>query len=161
MFCSKCGKEMPDDAVICTGCGCLLKKDIAPQAATSSGLNSSAPQAAQGNAEAKAKRIAKIFFFVSVSIICFAIYLFARGLSKNDVNVNIYQNRIYANLYFRDGYFLASWIFSWFGLGGAITGYVMSRKSKSEALELTSFLLLGKAIVLWIVSLMFCSVYVF
>ena len=27
MYCSKCGKEMPDDAVICTGCGCLLKKE--------------------------------------------------------------------------------------------------------------------------------------
>lgn len=26
MYCSKCGKEMPDDAVICTGCGCLLNK---------------------------------------------------------------------------------------------------------------------------------------
>lgn len=141
MFCSKCGKEMPDDAVICTGCGCLLKKDIAPQTATSSGLNSSALQAAQGNAEAKAKKIARIFFFVSVAIICFVDICF--------------------NQSFSDRYVLASWIFSWFGLGGAITGYVMSRKSKSEALELTSFLLLGKAIVLWIVSLRFCSVYVF
>ncbi|MDD6995735.1 MAG: hypothetical protein SPH68_04290 [Candidatus Borkfalkiaceae bacterium] len=26
MYCSKCGKEMPDEAVVCTGCGCLLHK---------------------------------------------------------------------------------------------------------------------------------------
>ena len=24
MFCSKCGKELPNDAVICTGCGCVV-----------------------------------------------------------------------------------------------------------------------------------------
>ena len=26
MYCSKCGKEMSDDAIICTGCGCLLNR---------------------------------------------------------------------------------------------------------------------------------------
>lgn len=25
MFCSKCGKEVPEDAVVCTGCGCLIE----------------------------------------------------------------------------------------------------------------------------------------
>ena len=25
MFCSKCGKEIPKEAVICTGCGCLTE----------------------------------------------------------------------------------------------------------------------------------------
>ena len=25
MFCSKCGKEIADEAVICTGCGCAVK----------------------------------------------------------------------------------------------------------------------------------------
>lgn len=25
MFCSKCGKEIADEAIICTGCGCAVK----------------------------------------------------------------------------------------------------------------------------------------
>ena len=25
MYCSVCGKEISDDAVICTGCGCMIK----------------------------------------------------------------------------------------------------------------------------------------
>lgn len=35
MFCPKCGKEIPDDAVICTGCGRMVQsmgKPSAPQA---------------------------------------------------------------------------------------------------------------------------------
>ena len=27
MFCTKCGKELADDAVICTGCGCLANPE--------------------------------------------------------------------------------------------------------------------------------------
>ena len=30
MFCTKCGKELADDAIVCTGCGCLA--DSTPQA---------------------------------------------------------------------------------------------------------------------------------
>ncbi len=28
MFCSNCGKELPDNAVVCTGCGCLVNGDL-------------------------------------------------------------------------------------------------------------------------------------
>ena len=27
MFCSHCGKELPDDAYVCMNCGCLAKKE--------------------------------------------------------------------------------------------------------------------------------------
>lgn len=27
MFCTRCGKECPDDAVVCMGCGCAIKTD--------------------------------------------------------------------------------------------------------------------------------------
>ena len=26
MFCTKCGKEIPDEAVVCIGCGCLTEQ---------------------------------------------------------------------------------------------------------------------------------------
>ena len=30
-FCSKCGKELMDEAVICPNCGCPVEKNVAPQ----------------------------------------------------------------------------------------------------------------------------------
>lgn len=30
MFCSKCGKEITDEAVVCPGCGCPIKKPVNP-----------------------------------------------------------------------------------------------------------------------------------
>ncbi len=35
MYCTVCGKEIPDDAVICTGCGCAVKKEKAGVSASS------------------------------------------------------------------------------------------------------------------------------
>ena len=29
-FCQKCGKEIMDEAVVCPGCGCAIKNDVAP-----------------------------------------------------------------------------------------------------------------------------------
>jgi len=42
MFCSKCGKEIHDEAVVCVHCGCELKPRITQQAiedVPSTGLN--------------------------------------------------------------------------------------------------------------------------
>jgi len=30
-FCSKCGKELADEAVICTGCGCAVRSEAKPK----------------------------------------------------------------------------------------------------------------------------------
>lgn len=38
MFCSKCGKEISNDAVICINCGCAVQKVATP--ATNSSFNS-------------------------------------------------------------------------------------------------------------------------
>lgn len=32
MYCSKCGKEIMDEAVVCPGCGCAIKNDVLPHA---------------------------------------------------------------------------------------------------------------------------------
>lgn len=33
-FCSKCGKEIMDEAVICPGCGCAIEKEVTPAKVT-------------------------------------------------------------------------------------------------------------------------------
>lgn len=59
-FCSHCGKEVNDEAIICTGCGCEIQKDN--KNSNSSGL----------------KNAAKIFMMVSaISLGTSAIFMFA------------------------------------------------------------------------------------
>ena len=33
-YCSKCGKEIMDEAVICPGCGCAIKEEVKPVVTT-------------------------------------------------------------------------------------------------------------------------------
>ena len=39
MYCTTCGKEVLDEAVICPGCGCILKKEDKKKEVTSSENN--------------------------------------------------------------------------------------------------------------------------
>ncbi|MBE7063462.1 MAG: zinc ribbon domain-containing protein [Ruminococcaceae bacterium] len=39
MYCSVCGKEVMDSAVICPGCGCMIKKEGVKTGVVSSGTN--------------------------------------------------------------------------------------------------------------------------
>lgn len=39
MYCSVCGKEVMEEAVICPGCGCMIKKEGTKTSAASSGTN--------------------------------------------------------------------------------------------------------------------------
>ena len=118
MYCSKCGKEMPDDAVICTGCGCLLKKEAEKPTYENVYLNS--PRVAQDEYyENRSKTIAKICFIISLVLI---------GLAK-------FINGIFAL------------IISILALGSTITEFVFSRKQPSEAIRLVSAMLLAEAIV--------------
>ena len=34
MYCSVCGKEISENAVVCTGCGCMIKKSASTQPQT-------------------------------------------------------------------------------------------------------------------------------
>lgn len=39
MYCSVCGKEVMDEAVICPSCGCMIKKDGIKTSIASSGID--------------------------------------------------------------------------------------------------------------------------
>lgn len=41
MYCSTCGKEIPDEAVICTGCGCMVQKANVTKAPAANGAEKS------------------------------------------------------------------------------------------------------------------------
>lgn len=166
MYCSKCGKEMPDDAVICTGCGCLLKKEA--EKPTFENIYLKAPRVAQDEYyENRSKTIAKICFLISLILIGIAIYVFAVGISGVDVSTyaetatNTARIRCYSYLYFDSSRFLVSWIFSMLALGGTITEFVFSRKQTSEAVKMVSSLMLSMSILSFLISLRFCVAYFF
>ncbi|MGN1061584.1 MAG: zinc-ribbon domain-containing protein [Candidatus Scatosoma sp.] len=73
MYCSKCGKEMPDDAVVCTGCGCLLDKKEERQKVNNNEMcgdgyipESTAARGAENNWLKKAA----VLFLVSLALLC-------------------------------------------------------------------------------------------
>ncbi len=170
MYCSKCGKEMPDDAVICTGCGCLLKKEA--EKPTSENVYFNSPRIARNEYyENRSKSIAKICFLISLILIGIAIYVFAVGISSifistyAEIKTNSYTSQAYiscsSRVYFEDSRFLVSWIFSMLALGSTITEFVFSRKQTSEAMKMVSSLMLSIAILSFLISLRFCAVYFF
>lgn len=161
---------MPDDALICTGCGCLLKKEVEKPTSENVCLNS--PRVAQGEYyENRSNTIAKICFLISLILIGIAIYVFAVGVSgifistHAEVVTNSYTSKAYIScdsyVYFRSRYFLVSWIFSMLALGSTITEFVFSRKQTSEAMKMVSSLMLSMAILSFLISLRFCVVYFF
>ena len=64
-FCSKCGAEMFDDAVICVKCGCPVESVAAPAGAVSSGTGVSTA--------------AKVFMIIGTVLM--ALYTFCIGLA--------------------------------------------------------------------------------
>lgn len=71
MFCSKCGKEMPDDAVVCTGCGCLLHKIEEPQTVNKGdGEAHGKIDYSLVDAEKKLQNKAALFAFIALSCLC-------------------------------------------------------------------------------------------
>lgn len=78
MFCSKCGKEMPDDAVLCTGCGCLLHKKEEPQMVNKGATDEESrvqnenftAHVSADSADKKLQKKAALFFLISLAFLC-------------------------------------------------------------------------------------------
>lgn len=135
MYCSKCGKEMQDDAVVCTGCGCLLKtvaetKKLAQQ--TEKSCDTCRDEELNGkneHVENICKKATKVLFIVSLGLFCLA-----RILSS----------------YFGIAYllFLIPGITSFLSLGCSIAGLVLSTKQDSEALKIGSIAMFAASVTL-------------
>ena len=83
MYCSKCGKEMPDDAVLCTGCGCLLHKKEEPQTVNHGATDGEAHgkiDYSLADAEKKLQNKAALFAFIALSCLSVSRILMCFGL---------------------------------------------------------------------------------
>ena len=99
MFCSKCGKEMPDDAVLCTGCGCLLHKKEAPQTVNHGATDEESrvqnenftAHVSADSAEKKLQKKAALFFLISLAFLCVSrimiLYINYRYILSSSLNL--------------------------------------------------------------------------
>lgn len=134
MYCYKCGKEMPNDAIICTGCGCLLKATNEENVLHATTPDARYPEENRytDNAYAKNKNktITEIFFIVSLSILCSTFLLCTLPYLST-----------------------VSFIFSILSLGCSITGFIFSTGQDSEALKITSITTFAMALTLFVLTL--------
>ena len=136
MFCKYCGKELKDEAVVCTGCGCLAEKEVnaatAPVAIAPIELVMSEEELAK---KAEEERVTKLeshtkkavtFSVLSFSFICATVFALCAQL--NDFLYSIISS--YGG-YSSDGMAIAL-VFSFVALGMGITAFVFGRKIKKE-----------------------------
>ncbi len=149
MYCSKCGKEMPDDAVICTGCGCLLRKEVKADPAIEHSLSEKRQREANNSEKSLDQK--SVTFNKALKI------LFIISLALNGITIFLFSCEV-AQILFRryNESFVIPLMFSVLSLGSATTEFIFSRKPTSEAMNLVSTMQFSVAIVMFLVSLRFC-----
>ena len=149
MYCSKCGKEMPDDAVICTGCGCLLKKEV--KADPGIEYSFSEKKQSEANNSEKSAEQKSVMFNKALKI------LFIISLALNGITIFLFSCEAAQRLFGKyNESFVIPLMFSVLSLGSATTEFIFSRKPTSEAMNLVSTMQFSSAIVMFLVSLRFC-----
>ena len=115
MFCSKCGKEIMYEAVICHHCGCPTKA-----LATAVSAEQSQPQQqAKPVFEKNAKR-SKLFGTVAFALLVVSFMFVMMGIS----DILLYYE-------YGEEMFDAAFMLDWIALGFAITSFVFGVKTKN------------------------------
>lgn len=115
MFCSKCGKEIMDEAVICHHCGCPTKA-----LATAVSAEQAQPQQqAKPVFEKNAKR-SKLFGTVAFALLAVSFMFVMMGIA----DILLYYE-------YGEEMFDAAFTFDWIALGFAITSFVFGIKTKN------------------------------
>ena len=82
-FCVKCGKELLDEAIICTNCGCLVDNNYQNKFKKNGNYNA---------AITKEMKLFHIFNFISNILFITALSLIIIGLSTIDISIWIEEN---------------------------------------------------------------------
>ena len=131
MFCSNCGKELLDNAVVCPGCGCMVvgKESLFNQDQTNSNV---AKKSSKG-----IKNIQGIMGIIGFALLTVAILFSVLAISETIVIVDTYWNTydVYIGTAFVDiDYALASMIFSLVGLIAITIAFIMAIVKKDSQL---------------------------
>ena len=139
-FCTKCGAELVDEAMICTKCGCMLE-GMAPR------VNTAAPrQRADGLLDAKQTNapslILTIFNFLFSVFALTSLFFFALALVENYLyaNLSYYSNEFYihGDMRFEDDFIIMSLVAAGTAFGSAVVSFVMTLIEKHRLERLFS-----------------------
>ena len=156
-FCSKCGHEMLDEAVICTNCGCAVENLVTKEKKAKSASDSN-----------KGAKMAEIFTFIFslVIVVCLFFVILSFAFSSVYVNVTLdgeWHGDIYFDeyaIYFIDYLcmFLAM-ITTCVSMAVAVTGFIVTLVNKlGRKYIFSSVTQMWVSLVLFVATLIaFCS----
>ena len=145
MFCTKCGKELLDEAVVCTGCGCLVNKEKQESKVVT---KTELPEKTKEN-------WLTVLLIVSFACACLAIVFFLVCIITSISDGNCFHSNMsikhgYAfnsievhYLYVAvNGFMIPTFICGVFGLGAAIPAFILSKKRDYATKILATFTLI-------------------
>ena len=148
MFCRKCGKELSDNAYVCTNCGVLTGKG-AVEKREKKPITGQNAECADDKETSLAKLFGMLaFIFIAISISVLFIPLITRGYySVGHNNLRYYG--------YEATFYVIAVIMSVIGLGLGITGFVLGLKQKNDAIKFITTLIFIFSIFPFIVILLF------
>ena len=165
MFCRNCGKELPENAYVCIGCGCLAEsKPVQPTRKIENRNNF------ENITEKKSKNglLLKIFLMVSFALACLALgalimsvffgQVEIRGIYRRMSYGEIYYN--YGNIYFEISWIILSYIFAFISMGSGIFVLILGLREKEE-LKLIAILDFILSVSMFIITVIPFAYYMF
>ena len=172
MYCSKCGKEMPDDAVICTGCGCLLNQrkvnTFLQNEEKTFFEGRQIPQKqekifAESIEEVQKKTSQTAFWYLVVTSICLSFTVLSLLLALSSLSFYSLNGLYRAGdvlLWIEPAKLVCSLIFSALSLIAGILAFIFSlRKGTDKSLKLFSIFTLGMSVALTLGILKLCTAF--
>lgn len=146
-YCSKCGKELSDEAEICMGCGCMVQSTFQRQGRVKASIKMD---------KETVKKLVVILNFVFTITVAFCV--FSLLLSVCNASVSSYSSYYYRSSYFAVDKAGAIWafLFSFATLGLSVTSLVFNsvkKMGRDDFFSSISRVVIG--LLLWIVSLVF------
>ena len=151
MYCIHCGKEINENAFVCTGCGALVKKPPKQKIEVESKDESEIEYS-------RSEKRLKIWMGISIVLLFFSAFLFAVSGSTYLYFATYDSSRSYS--YIRDGAYLATggFINAILALGASTTGFVLGLKEKQNFnLKFTSICLFAVSVFLFIFGIIMVS----
>ena len=114
-FCMKCGAQMMDEAIICTGCGCSVvgEQQVIPQRKKKSTLKEN-------------QWLVPIFNFISTVLSSFSAFFLVLSVIVGDVSTHVWSYSISSYYYPNFALALIAFIISIITLASAAVGLIFS-----------------------------------
>ena len=145
MFCENCGRELSNEAVVCTKCGCWVVSKVRKE-----------------KVKKESDLLVRIFLMITFVLVCVSLSLYIWSICYLQIDVkwryDTYSGSGYIWDYHRMGYeCVAGFLISIFGLIMGITTYVISFSQKNNVWRMLAFFTLILAVTMFITGFGFMN----